>query len=71
MNLVRIQLPDRSFETLVLAVCRSQDAAAAMVPENRNQRGPYFTAFSLRIPDMPSFINLREIVKICTRSRRV
>jgi len=44
---------------------------AATVPEDRNQSGPYFAAFSLHIPDMRSFFNLREIVKICTRSSTV
>jgi hypothetical protein len=33
------------------------------------ESGPYFAAFSLHIPDMRSFINMREIVKICPRSR--
>jgi hypothetical protein len=31
---------------------RTQADSAAMVAENRNQRGPYFTAFSLHISDM-------------------
>ena len=37
----------------------------------RWESGPYFAAFSLRIPDMRSFFNVREIVKIGPRSRRV
>jgi hypothetical protein len=36
------------------------------VEESRNQRGPYFTAFSLHIPDMRF-----KIAKICARSLRV
>jgi len=36
------------------------------MPENRNQRGPYFAAFSLRIADMRV-----EIVKIWPRALRV
>jgi hypothetical protein len=51
--------------------CRTPDNSAATVPENRNQRDQYFTAFSLHIPDMRSFIDMREIVKIGTRSRWV
>ena len=35
------------------------------------ESGPYFDAFSLPIPDMRNFFNMREIVKICTRSPRV
>ena len=35
------------------------------------ESGPYFTAFSLHIPDMRSFIDMREIVKICPRSHWV
>ncbi len=34
----------------------------------RRENGSYFTAFSLHIPDMRSFLNVREIVKICPRS---
>ena len=51
---------------MVLAACRTQDDSAATVPENRSQRGPYFTAFSLHIPDMRV-----KIGKICARSLRV
>jgi hypothetical protein len=57
--------------SIALTVCRTQDDLAATVPENRNQRGPYFAAFSLQIPDMRSFFQVREIVKICTHSRWV
>jgi hypothetical protein len=53
------------------AACRTQDDAAATVPENRNQNSPYFTAYSLNIPDMRGFIGMREIVKICPHSRRI
>jgi len=35
------------------------------------ESGPYFADFSLHIPDMRSFINMREIVKICPRSPTV
>jgi len=35
-----------------------------MIRLQRWESGPYFTAFSLHIPDMRSFINMREIVKI-------
>jgi len=48
--------------TITLAACRTQDDSAATVPENRNQSGPYFTAFSLHIPDMRV-----KIGKICPR----
>ena len=41
------------------------------MPESRNQRGLYFAVFSLHIPDMRNFINMREIAKICARSRTV
>jgi len=47
----------------MLAACRTQDDSAATVPENRNQCGPYFTAFSLHIPDMRV-----KIGKICPHS---
>jgi len=40
-----------------------------MIRLQRWESGPYFAAFSLRIPDMCSFFNVREIVKICPRSR--
>jgi len=42
-----------------------------MIRLQRWESGPYFTAFSLHIPDMRSFTNMREIVKICPRSRWV
>jgi hypothetical protein len=42
-----------------------------MIRLQRWESGPYFIDFSLHIPDMCSFINMREIVKICPRSRRV
>jgi hypothetical protein len=42
-----------------------------MIRLQRQERGPYFTAFSLRIPDMRNFFNLHEIVKICPRSRAI
>jgi hypothetical protein len=48
-----------------LAAGRTQDDSAATVPENKNQSGPYFTAFSLDIPDMRV-----EIVKTGARSPR-
>jgi len=54
-----------------LGACRTKDDSAATVPENRNQSGPYFAAFSFHIPDMRSFTDMREIVKICPRSRWV
>jgi len=41
-----------------------------MIRLQRWESGPYFTDFSLHIPDMRSFIHMREIVNICTRSRR-
>ncbi len=39
-----------------------------MIRLQRWENGPYFAAFSLHIPDMRSFIYVREIVKICPRS---
>ncbi len=33
----------------------------------RRENGSYFTAFSLHIPDMRSFLYVCEIVKICPR----
>jgi hypothetical protein len=39
-----------------------------MIRLQRWESGPYFTAFSLHIPDMLSFFNLHEIAKICPRS---
>ncbi len=33
----------------------------------RRESGPYFAAFSSHIPDMRSFLDMREIVKICSR----
>ncbi len=39
-----------------------------MMRLQRWDSGPYFTAFSLHIPDMRSFLHVREIVKICPRS---
>jgi hypothetical protein len=36
----------------------------------RRESGTYFTASSLHISDIRSFIDMREIVKICPRSRR-
>jgi hypothetical protein len=42
-----------------------------MIRLQRWESGPYFAAFSLRIPDMRSFFNMREIVKICTHSPTV
>jgi hypothetical protein len=42
-----------------------------MIRLQRWESGPYFAAFSLHIPDMRSFLYLREIVKICTRSPAV
>ena len=42
-----------------------------MMRLQRWENGSYFTAFSLRIPDMRSFLNVREIVKICFRSPSV
>lgn len=54
-----------------IGACRTWDDSAATAPENGNQRGPYFTAFSLHIADMRSFFNVRRIVRICPRSRTV
>jgi hypothetical protein len=45
--------------------------SCSLAPLQPNQRGPYFTAFSLHIPDMRSFFNVREIAKICAHSPRV
>jgi hypothetical protein len=42
-----------------------------MIRLQRWESGPYFTAFSLHIPDMRNFFYIPEIVKICPRSRRV
>jgi len=42
-----------------------------MIRLQRRENGPYFTAFSLHIPDMRNFINMREIAKICPRSPTV
>jgi hypothetical protein len=42
-----------------------------MIRLQRWESGPYFAAFSLHIPDMRSFIDMREIVKICPRSSTV
>jgi hypothetical protein len=42
-----------------------------MIRLQRWETGPYFTAFSLHIPDMRSFFQMREIVKICPRSPTV
>ena len=39
-----------------------------MIRLQRWESGPYFAAFSLHIPDMHSFLDMREIVNICTRS---
>ncbi len=39
-----------------------------MIRLQRWENGSYFTAFSLHIPDMRSFPDVREIVKICPRS---
>jgi hypothetical protein len=43
-------------------------ARLGMIRLQRWESGPYFTAFSLRISDMRSFISVREIVKFCTRT---
>ena len=37
----------------------------------RRENGPYFAAFSLRIPDMRNFFDVHEIVKIWPRALRV
>jgi hypothetical protein len=42
-----------------------------MIRLQQRESGPYFADFSLHIPDMRCFINMREIVKFCIRSRRV
>jgi len=55
----------------LIAACQTQDDAAATVPGNRNQRGPYFADFSLPVPDMRSFIDMREIAKNLSCSPRV
>jgi hypothetical protein len=39
-----------------------------MVRLQRWENGPYFADFSLHTPDMRSFFQMREIVKICPRS---
>ncbi len=39
-----------------------------MMRLQRWENGPYFADFSLPIPDMRSFLHVREIVKICPRS---
>jgi hypothetical protein len=40
-----------------------------MMRLQRRENGPYFADFSLHIPDMRSFFQMREIVKISPRSR--
>ncbi len=42
-----------------------------MIRLQRWESDSYFTAFSLHIPDMRSFFNVREIAKICPRSPTV
>ncbi len=42
-----------------------------MMRLQRWENGSYFIAFSLNIPDMRSFLNVREIGKICPRSSTV
>ena len=42
-----------------------------MIRLQRWESGPYFAAFSLHIPDMRRFLEMREIVKICPRSSTV
>jgi len=42
-----------------------------MMRLQRQENGTDFTVFSLHIPDMCSFIYMREIVKICPRSPAV
>ncbi len=42
-----------------------------MMRQQRWENGSYFTDFSLNIADMRSFLDMREIVKICTRSPTV
>jgi hypothetical protein len=41
-----------------------------MIRLQRQESGRYFAAFFLHIPGMRSFTDMREIVKICSRSRR-
>ena len=48
-----------------------QPVGLRMIRLQRGESGPYFVDFSLRIPDMRSFINVREIVKIFPRSPMV
>ncbi len=38
-----------------------------MMRLQRLENGSYFADFFLHIPDMRSFLNVREIVKICPR----
>jgi hypothetical protein len=54
-------LGDQFFKCL--GAYRTQNESAATVPENRNQSGPYITAFSLHVPDMRVEIakNLRPL----------
>jgi hypothetical protein len=42
-----------------------------MIRLQRWESGLFFAAFSLHIPDMRRFVQMREIVKICPRSRPV
>jgi len=53
------------------AVGYQQPVGLRMMRLQRWENGPYFADFSLHISDMCSFFNLREIVKICPRSRWV
>jgi len=45
-----------------------QPVGLGMMRLQRWENGPYFADFSLHIPDMRSFLNMREIVKTCHRS---
>jgi hypothetical protein len=42
-----------------------------MIRLQRRENGQYFADSSLHIPDMRRFVQMREIVKICTRSPTV
>jgi hypothetical protein len=54
------------FARHLVRTCKTPDDSAATVGENENQSGPYFTDFSLHIPELRV-----EIAKICPLSRTV
>ena len=51
----------------VFSFLRQEPVGLRMIRLQRWQSGSYFADFSLHIPDLRSFLNVREIVKICTR----